>query len=226
VGNWTGTLAVGDRSYALTGTAIGPPLPKPLLSIDVAEAVSGRTGSATVAFDAPAKTAGAGKVTVSMSPADPAVALSLPFTFAAGDTGIPPVAFQTGTTAGTITIAVELGGAVERKTIAIPPAPVQITRAEAVRGSGTIEVRITGFDNTRTVGSVVYTFYDAAGNALPAIAVDNSAAFAAFFQESEMGGWFELRALFPVTGDGSVIRDFAAQLTNASGSTATGRIRL
>jgi hypothetical protein len=29
-----------------------------------------------------------------------------------------------------------------------------------------------------------------------------------------------------VTGDWSVIRDFAAQLTNASGSTATGRIRL
>jgi len=51
-----------------------------------------------------------------------------------------PVAFQTGTTAGTITVAVELGGAVERKSVVIPPAPVQLTEVSASRGDRTIEV--------------------------------------------------------------------------------------
>ena len=224
-GQWTGTLAVGERSYALTGSALGPPLPRPVLSVELADAVSGRTGTAVVAFDAPAKTAGAGKLTISIAPPDPAVGMSVPFTFASGDTAIPAVAFQTGSMAGTITIAVEIGDVEERKSIVIPPAAVRLTEVSASRGAGTIEVRLTGFDNTRTAGPVVYTFYDAAGNALPAIAVDNTADFARHFAASDAGGWFALRAVFPVSGDSSAIREFAVEMRNAAGNTASGRIR-
>jgi hypothetical protein len=160
---------------------------------------------------------------------DPAIQLGvagrfLPFTISAGDTRLPAVNFQTGTTAGTIAIGVELGGATDRKTIAIPAAPVTIQSATAARSSGSIELRVTGFDNTRSAGTVVYTFYDAAGNALPAITVDNSADFRAWFAESDLGGLFGLRAVFPVTGDGSRITGFAVEMRNSAGNAVTGRL--
>jgi hypothetical protein len=233
-GNWTGTLAIGDRTYPLRGSAAGPPLPKPALSVDLPDARSAQTGSVTVNFDAPARTAGAGTLTIAFDPlakgaTDPAIQLgvvgrSLPFTIAVGDAGLQPVNFQTGTTAGTIAIAVELGGATDRKTIAIPPAPVAIQSATATRTQGTIEVRVAGFDNTRTAGSVVYTFYDTAGNALPSIAVDNSADFRTWFAGSDLGGMFGLRAVFPVTGDASKITGFAVEMRNSAGNAVTGRL--
>jgi hypothetical protein len=222
-GNWTGSLIVGERSYPLTGSVAAPGFPKPVVSVELAEAASARMGTVAVAFDAAAKASGTGKLTISMAPPDPAVAESVEFSFAVGDTGIPAVPFQTGTTAGTLTIAVELGGVVERKSVAIPAAPVRLTEVSATRGAGTIEVRLVGFDNTRTAGTVVYTFYDAVGNALPAIAVDNAADFARYFAGSNAGGWFVLRAVFPVSGDGSAIREFAVEMRNAAGNTATGR---
>ena len=234
-GNWTGTLAFGERRYPLTGSALGLPLPRPILSLELATARSGQTGQVSVAFDAAARTAGGGTLSLTFEPlaagaTDRAIQLgtagrSVPFTFAAGDTGLAPVNFQTGTTAGTITIAVELGGVTERKTIVIPPAPIQLGEAAATRGAGSIELRLTGFDNTRTVGAVVYTFYDAVGNALPALSVDNSADFARFFAESDAGGAFVLRAIFPVTGDAARISEFAVQMTNVAGTAVIGRTR-
>jgi hypothetical protein len=234
-GNWTGTLAIGERRYPLIGSAAGLPLPRPILSLELAAARSRQTGQVSVAFDAAARTAGGGTLSLTFEPlaagvTDPAIQLgtagrSVPFSFAAGDTGLAPVNFQTGTTAGAIVIAVELGGVTERKTIVIPPAPIQLGEAAATRGAGSIELRLAGFDNTRTAGAVVYTFYDASGNALPAISVDNSADFARFFAESDVGGAFVLRAVFPVTGDASRISEFAVQMTNAVGTAVTGRTR-
>jgi len=150
---------------------------------------------------------------------------SLPFEFAAGETGIPPIAFETGTTAGTLLVGVELAGVVERKTIAIPAEPVRLTAVSATRAAGAIEVRLTGFDNTRTAGQIVYTFYDASGNALPAIAVDNRSDFARYFGESDAGGWFTLRAVFPVGGDANGIAEIAVQMSNSAGLAASGRVR-
>ena len=234
-GNWTGSLAIGERQYPLSGSAVGPPLPRPTLTLDLAEARSGETGSVSVTFDAASRTAGGGTITLTFEPlakgaTDPAIQLegigrSLPFSFAAGETALPPVNFRTGTTAGTIAIAVELGGVTERKTVVVPPAPVNLGEAAAVRSAGAIEVRLTGFDNTRTGGAIVYTFYDTVGNALPAISVDNTADFARYFAESDAGGAFVLRSVFPVSGDASQIVEFAAQMSNSAGSTATGRIR-
>jgi hypothetical protein len=134
------------------------------------------------------------------------------------------VNFQTGTTAGTIAIAVELDGVTARQTVVVPPAPVHLGEAVATRSAGAIEVRLTGFDNTRTAGTVVYTFYDTVGNALPAISVDNAPEFASYFAESDAGGAFVLRSVFPVSGDASRIAGFAAQMSNSAGTTATGRI--
>jgi hypothetical protein len=234
-GTWTGSLVIGDRMYPLTGTAAGPGLPKPALSVDLAEAKSGMDGSVSVTFDAPARTAGAGTLILSFEPlakgaTDPAIQLgvvgrTLPFTIAPGDAGIPAVNFRTGTTAGAITLAVELGGAVDKKTVFIPVAPVSIGSVAVARGAGTIEVRIAGFDNTRTAGKVEYTFYDSAGLPFAPIAVDNTGEFAQYFAASDAGGAFGLRAVFPVTGDASQIVEMEARMINSAGASVTGRVR-
>ncbi len=239
VGNWTGALTIGDRTYPLTGTAVGPPLPRPALTIELADARSGQQGSIAVNLDAASRTAGAGTLTLDFQPSvkgatDPAIQLgvmgrALPFTIAAGDTQVRfgdlrSVDFQTGTTAGTIVVMVELGGVTDRKTILIPPAAVGIVSAAGTKSSASIDLRVSGFDNTRTAGAIVYTFYDAAGIALPPIPADNTADFARFFAVSDGGGAFLLRSVFPVTGDPSKIAAFEVEFKNSMGSASTGRV--
>ena len=65
-GTWAGTLTLGDRTYPLSGSATGIPLPKASLAVELAEAKSGQTGAVAVSFDAPARTAGAGTLTISL----------------------------------------------------------------------------------------------------------------------------------------------------------------
>ena len=94
------------------------------------------------------------------------------FTFSPGDTecdfGNPAGAlFQTGTTAGVLTFTAHLGGVSSQTTVAIAPAPVSVSGAQGARSAGSLEVLLTGFDNTRTAGSLAFTFFDAAGNAIP-----------------------------------------------------------
>ncbi len=239
-GTWTGSLLIGERAYPLTGTAIGPPLPHPLLAIDLPTARSAQQGSIVVNLDAPARTTGAGTLTLdfeplSPGPTDPTIQLgvvgrSLPFTIATGETQVrfgelAAVTLQTGSTAGTIVVSVELGGVTDRKLIVIPPEPVTITASQATRTASSLEVRVSGLDNTRTAGAIVYTFFDAAGLPLATIATDNSADFKTFFAASDAGGAFALRAVFPVTGDASKITAFEAELKNAAGSASTGRVK-
>ena len=206
----------------------------------VAERAQRRAGLISVGLDAAAKSTGAGTLTLDFQPLpkgafDPAIQLgvvgrSLPFTIAAGDTAVrfgdlTAVAFQSGTTAGTIAIAVELGGATDRRTIIIPPSSVSILSAQGTRGAAGIDLRVTGFDNTRSAGPIVFTFYDTAGNALAPVSVDYTADFASFFAGSDQGGAFVLRSVFPVTGDVSKIGEFAVQMTNSAGTTTTGRVK-
>jgi hypothetical protein len=240
-GSAAGGLIVGDRTYALAGVGLPIPLPRPILNVELPRAQSGQQGTVAVTFDAAAQTAGTGTLTLDFQPlasgaADPAIQLgvvgrSLTFPVAVGDAqarfgDLSAVAFQTGTTAGTLTFTASMGGATDQKKVVIPPAPVAIVAASAARGTGSIEVDITGYDNTRTVGQVVYTFYDAGGSAIaPGIAVDDAANFAAYFAGSGVGGNFLLRTVFPVSGDASRIVAVEAQLTNAAGVAGTGRMK-
>jgi hypothetical protein len=233
-GAWAGSLQIDDRAYPLRGLSIGLPLPHPTLAINLADPQSARDGSIAVSFDEPARTAGSGSITLDFTPlakgaGDVAIQLGivgrwLPFTVAPGDTALPTVNFQTGTTAGTIGFTVELGGATDRKTVVIPAAPVAILTAQATRSAGTIDVRITGFDNTRTAGPVTFTFFDSTGAAID-IRADYTADFAAYFPLSDAGGAFLLHSIFPVAGDASKITEFAVQMTNAAGSATTGKIK-
>jgi hypothetical protein len=222
-GVYSGTLTAGNTTYALTGTGIDPSLPKPLLSIQLPQPASGQQGTANIAYDAPARIAGTGTLTLDFQgPDDPSVALqaggrSLTFPVSIGDTQAPPIPFQTGTTAGTIVLRATMGSASASQTVVIAPSPVSISAAQAFRGAGSVTLQLTGFDNTRTAGVLAFTFYDRSGNTIPPSPIGATADFSDFFQSSALGGVFLLTAVFPVNGDPSQIGAFTTQLTNSTG---------
>src|SRR5450759_546071 len=225
-----GSLTLGDRSYPLLGTGLDPPLPKPTVSLDLMQAASAQQGALIVRFDAPAQTGGAGIATLEFhGPTDVAIAFasggrSATFPIAEGDVqAVLP--FQTGTTAGVLTFTAQIGGSSDQQSVTIAPVPPGIATAQGVRSAGTVEVRITGFDNTRSLGTLSFTFYDAAGNPIApgAIRADAAADFAQYFAASGLGGVFLLRAIFPVTGDAALVASCEATLANSAGSAKTQR---
>jgi hypothetical protein len=207
----------------------------------LAQPQSGRQGTVAVNLDAAAQTAGTGTLTLEFQPlakgaTDPAIQLgvvgrSLPFDVSVGDQsghfpGLDAVAFQTGTTAGTLVFTATLAGATDRKSVNIPAAPVAVLSASGMRGAASIELDVTGYDNTRTAGAVTYTFYDPAGNAIvSAMTVDYTNDFAAWFSGSNQGGNFLLRSVFPIAGDASRIVAFEVQIANSAGTATTGRVK-
>ena len=225
-----GSLTLGDRSYTVLGTGTDPPLPKPTVLLDLNQAASAQQGALIVRFDAPAQTSGTGTATLDFhGPADSAIAFaaggrSVAFPIAPGDLqAVLP--FQTGTSAGVLVFTVQIGGYSGQQSVTIAAAPPGITTAQAVRSTGTLAVSITGFDNTRSLGALSFTFYDAAGNPIApgAIRTDATADFAQYFAGSGLGGVFLLRAEFPVTGNAAMVASCEATLANSAGSSKTQR---
>jgi len=235
----TGTLALGSRSYTLLGTGVEPPFPQPQISLTLPNQASAQQGTVAIALSAPPQMSGTGTVTIAFvpepslaaDPADPGIVFasggqSATFGVLIGQaqayfgtaTTLP---FQTGTTAGTLTVTAQLGSNSVQQSVIISPAPVGFTAIEGVRSAGTVEVDLTGFDNTRSAGALAFTFYDAAGNQVaPPVQANGSAEFASYFQTSA-GGAFALKAVFPVLGDTSQIASFQAVVTNSVGMAAT-----
>jgi hypothetical protein len=54
--------------------------------------------------------------------------------------------------------------------------------------------------------------------------VDLTTNFKAYFDRSQVGGVFGLRAVFPVTGDASLIDSVSIVLTNTAGATRVDRL--
>jgi len=224
------SFTLGDRTYPLTGTGIDPPLPKPTVTLDLKSPASAQQGVMMVRFDAPAAIAGSGLATLDFAGApDPAIAFaaggrSVAFPIAPGDLqAVLP--FQTGTTAGILTFTAQVGDRSDRQSLTITAAPPAISSVQALRTAAGLEVRVTGFDNTRTLGALSFTFLDSAGNGIGtgAIRTDATADFARYFAGSDLGGVFSLRAQFPVTGDASKVAWCEVGLGNSAGSTKTAR---
>ena len=132
--------------------------------------------------------------------------------------------FQTGTTAGTITLtATDLEGQTQTWSFDILPAKVQITSIAAQRQASNLVVTLDGYDNTYTAGQLSFTFYNAAGQAIAPspISVNATSNFHQyFFTNNQAGGAFALQASFPVSGDATQVASVAATITNTSGSTS------
>jgi len=225
-----GSLTLGDRNYPLFGTGVGPPLPAPTVTLDLKLAASAQQGTMIVRFDTPAQTSGTGTATLDFrGPADMGIGFavggrSVTFPIAPGDVQAA-LPFQTGTTAGVLTLTAQVGGATDQRSVTIAAGAPGIATVRGVRSANAVEIDITGFDNTRTIGALSFTFYDAAGKAISpgSIRTDAASAFASYFAGSDLGGVFLLRAVFPVAGDGSVVTSCEATLTNTAGSSSTQR---
>ena len=144
---------------------------------------------------------------------------------AANFNGQPSIAFQTGTTAGTIIFTLTFPNSTQQASLTIPPAPIGIDTAGAVRLAGDVDVSMTGFDNTYSASQLVFTFYDKKGVAVSpgAITVNAASYFSGYFASSTTG-MFDLLASFPVTGDLTQLASFSLQITNSAGVVTTQQI--
>jgi hypothetical protein len=122
---------------------------------------------------------------------------------------------------------VQLGSFTERATLSVAPAPIAISSTRATRSAKSLEVQLTGFDNARSVSQLAFTFFDQADAQVEPgrISLDAGAEFRRYFDSSEVGGMFTLRAVFPVTGDAAQILAVEVEIANALGTTHSGRIR-
>ncbi|MEI9975371.1 MAG: choice-of-anchor D domain-containing protein [Ignavibacteriota bacterium] len=239
-GTANGTLTLGGQSFALTGAGIIPALPLPSLVLTLTQAGSAQQGTVAVNLSAISQTSTTGTVRLSFVPDPSTHATSDPgIAFASGGQSATfnvfigakqaafgsanSLPFQTGTTAGTLTVSAALGGATVQQSIAILPAVVGVTAVKGVRSTGTVEVDVTGFDNTRSAGALSFSFFDGAGNLVAApVQANGSSNFASYFQNSA-GGTFQLKAVFPVVGDTSQIASFQATVTNSAGTATVAR---
>jgi hypothetical protein len=245
-GAQTGALTVDGRTFQLAGVAYDPPFPQPSISIN-GGASSGLQPRLAVKLAAASGVAGTGTLTLDFAPNTPATpddpaimfvstgSRHLTFQVAEGDTTASfgtssqkDVVFQTGTTAGTITMTVQLADYTEKSTIVIAPAAVTLDSAGANRRVSDLDVQMIAFDNTRTAGKFNFTFYDLAGKVIQpgVMAVDTTADFGRYFAISKVGGSFLMRATFPITGDATQIGGVEVELVNAAGSTKTRRLSL
>jgi len=224
-------LILGDRSVMMTAVALDPPLPQPLISVNLQTPASAQQGNLIIAFDQPAASSGTGTAVLDFrGSADPTVAFAsggrtANFTVSAGDTRVS-LPFQTGTTTGTVVFTVRLGDTSGTIAVEIPPSLPALSQVQALHTLAGIETIVTGWDNTHSISQLVFTFFDAAGNAVApgAIRVDASGEFTRFYSISDLGGSFSLRAIFPVTGDAAQVAAFEVTVVNPAGAAKSARI--
>jgi hypothetical protein len=175
---------------------------------------------------------------------DPAIQFStggrsITFTIPAGQTQavfrVPNLGIQTGTTAGTITLASTLtagGGAVTcpscqlSQSIVVPRTVPVISSVRVQRSATGFTVTLTGFSTTREISQGTFRFV---GNNLQTteLVVPLTATFNAWFQSvpsQQFGGQFTMTLPFTIQGDTSSVTSLTVTLTNAVGNSqqATG----
>jgi hypothetical protein len=245
---YTGTLVVGTQSYALRGTGQPPPLPTPSLQFDLGANASAQQRVLTMTIPGGSPVAATGYVNLAFKPSTAVVAddsaivflangsRTIPFSVSVGAThallnGLGSAAFQTGTTAGTVTFTVTTAAAMTGD----PTTPFVIFGAPVMLDSppnaskarlGWLDITIVGADNTYTTSLLSFSFFDTAGNAISsAVNVDVALMFKTYYATVKAGG-SSFRALvsFPVTGSAAAIGSVTVTMTKAAGPASTGRL--
>ncbi|MEO8371231.1 MAG: putative Ig domain-containing protein [Candidatus Solibacter sp.] len=144
-----------------------------------------------------------------------------------------PLAVQTGTVAGTITVSLRLlAGGIDITPNPAPSISGQIARAAPVirtvtvnRSGSTINLVVTGYSTAREVTQGVFTFNAASGQTLQpsasSITIDMNTLFGNWFQDannSQFGSVFILTQPFTITGDVNAAIPTKVTLTNRTGS--------
>jgi hypothetical protein len=242
----TGTLTVSGLVYNLTGVGFVQAVTPLDLSFQLSSNADLSSNQATVSIPlaSPAALSDAGTLTLSFQPAgmlpdDPAIMFmanssrTVSVEVSPGDTVVQFQAgnatqctFQTGTTAGTITLTLNLTVSGVTKSISrtIAPAPVSLDLSTAVAATDSILLSLSGFDNTHAASALDFTFDNTSGNTIPPGLIQSNVAtaFANYYQANpQAGGTFNLQATFPVTGDITQVATVTVELTNPAGVTAT-----
>ncbi len=240
-----GVLTVDTRTFNLAGQGLTESPPAASLVLASTVGASAQQNSISIPLASASQWTGAGTLALAFQSSvagvtdDPAIQfLSGPLriatvTIAPGDTtatigGQSSIAFQTGTTAGTITFTLTLNNATQQAKLTIPHAPINLDEDtfSAVRLYGSVNVSFGGFDNTYSASKLAFTFYDLNGKVLPqgAIDVDAAGAFKQYFSTTQAGGMFQVLAQFPVTGSSTLIGSVTAQITNSEGASTAQQI--
>ncbi len=226
------SLYLNSREYTLRGTAIAPPIERPVLEVEPASPRSGQQARLRVRLPSPPSWPADGVLRMAFEgPADPTVRLlngdgrAVAFHIPAGETvarfgNATAADFQTGSTAGRIIFTVELRSYREQLTIDLAPARFEFDTATAKRASSSVSVRFTGFDNTRSASELAFTFYDISGRRIGSgpIRVNAASEFRTYFDSSSYGGTFSLRAEFPVRGPIEQIGSVDIEVLNTQGT--------
>ncbi|MSV27969.1 MAG: choice-of-anchor D domain-containing protein [Bryobacterales bacterium] len=239
IGLREGSLTVDGRRFGLTGTGVEPSLPRPRIALPGVLAVeSGKQITFAVRFDEAPRTSGKGVVRLSLGKQDPGLIFtstsspSVEFSIVEGERlarfgSRTEAVFQTGTTAGNLVLTAEVAGVADQLSLLVPGVAVVIDTAKGARTAAGLEVQITGFDNTRTVSQLSFSFIDRAGrpvNPSP-IRYDGTAGFKTYFDAQAPGGLFSLKAAFPVSGDPSQIDAVDVEILNREGVARAERVR-
>jgi hypothetical protein len=158
------------------------------------------------------------------------------FTVPAGTTdaiSATPLAIQTGTVAGTITVSLRLlAGGVDITPAAAPSVRIRIERAAPViqsarfvRNGNELTIEIVGFSTARELTQAAYTFAAAAGQTLQSSTVTTSVEdlFNRWFQEpssGQYGSQFFFTQRFTISRDANSVTPQSVTLTNRMGSTS------
>jgi hypothetical protein len=241
-GIFRGTLTVNNVVVQLTGSGTEPQMPRPLLTFDKTIFRSNEQVRVRVSFAEPSRAIGSGQLRLEFAPvagvrdADTGIRFvpnggrAVPVSVERGTAelkinGGTDIVFQTGTTAGTLAVVVEVGGWTERQSVTIAPESVRIDSARLTPSTGALDLQVNAFDNTRSVSQISFTFYAANGQPIgQPITVDASSSFGSYFGSSSMGGIFGLRARFPVSGDVRGIAAAEVKLSNSFGVSSTERL--
>ncbi len=240
-GTFTGSLSIGTRIFALTGVAVVSPAPAISFQVSQQPLTSAQQVNLTLEAATAATQTVLGELTMQFTPSvsnvqdDPAILFfatnsrKLSVTLAAGSQAVTydgqsALAFQTGTTAGTITFTLTFPNTPPlTQSFSITPALIHVSSGLASRQSPALVVTVNGYDNTYSVGQLSFTFFDLKGAQInAALPVDALSEFHNyFFTNDPAGGSFAVQASFPVTGDVTQIGSVAVTLTNSAGQTST-----
>jgi hypothetical protein len=243
--SFSGTLTVGTRTYTLAGTGFSPPLPSLVWSFDTTTIFSNEQHTLSLQLSAPSTVTAAGTLTLAFAPStavvtdDTAVQFVATskriasFTVNAGETAIklngqPNIVFSTGTTAGKITFTVDPGifglSGNPSTSLTTAPAPIAITSSGVTSRANDLDVAISGFDNTYSIGGMSFSFFNRSGGSIASISADFTSNFRAFFQNQTAGSSFLMRVTFPVTGDVTQVGGVEVILNNTAGVVRTPRL--
>jgi hypothetical protein len=166
---------------------------------------------------------------------DPAIQFStggrtLTFSLAANSTALPALNIQTGTVAGTITLAVALtADGVDvtppgsTATIVIPRAAPVITSVTLVRAATSVQLNVVGYATSRELIQGAFQFTPSANNTFtsPNITVPLSTPFATWYESApgaSYGSQFMLSQPFSLGGSSDAIASVTVTLQNAVGT--------